>query len=231
MHYAESRGIAFDDILTQAQTHYLSEQLDQSDLAIGSTVQLDGPAADQAARLVQATRGGITGFLIPDTGPTQYYVHFLGESDNRSFLADDLVPAPPFPATPTAEGTVDDPLRAEEILLETMTRIGRADVQGTEPQYDDLADYRELLNSFVTWTGMKGQNAIDLLLDRIESRLPPGTQAVSGVRPPNEPLTPGQLAAQAFPGPLHPPKQPLDSERGTKHRPDGTSSRKPGPRR
>lgn len=196
MHYAEHRGLEFNDVLAQAHGYYLSESNSPDVFPIGSAVQLDGPAADEAILLGRPTRGSVTGLLIPDHGPTEYYVHFLGETNNQKVIAADLRPAPPFPATTTAEGVIDDPLRAEEILLQTMTLIGQADIQGVQPHQDDLNDQRVLLDAFVTWNDMERHNVTDLLLTKVEPRLEtyaPHTPTA------HKRLGPGQLAAQAFP--------------------------------
>ncbi|MFG2091858.1 MULTISPECIES: hypothetical protein [unclassified Spirillospora] len=200
MHYAEHRDLEFNDILAQAQGYYLSEQDNPSVFPIGSTVQLEGPAADEAILLGQPTRGTITGILVPDYGPTEYYVGFLGETNNRKTIAADLEPAPPFPATTIAEGVIDDPLRAEEILVETMARIGSTESQGIQTHKDDLNDQQALLNALMAWNGMERHNVTDLLLAKVATRLAPDRQQPPTT--PDTPLSPGQLAAQAFPTPL-----------------------------
>ncbi|WP_021593513.1 hypothetical protein [Actinomadura welshii] len=199
MHYAQHRGLEFNDILAQANGHYLSERNSPDVYAIGSTVQLDGPAADEAALLGHPTKGSVTGILVPHDGPTQYYVHFLGETSNHSVIAADLEPAPPFPVTLTTNGIVRDPVLAEETLIETMTRIGRADLSGVPPQQDDLKDRQVLLEALVAWNGMDTRDVTDLLLAKVEQHLatPRPKAPLQGA-----PLGPGQLAAQAFPIPL-----------------------------
>ncbi|GAA4238114.1 hypothetical protein GCM10022254_52720 [Actinomadura meridiana] len=212
MHYAERRGLEFNDVLAQAHGYYLSEQNSPDVFAIGSAVQLEGLAADEAFLLGQPTRGIVTGLLVPYEGPTEYHVRFLGETGSRRIIAADLEPAPPFPAASTAQGVINDPLHAEETLTETMTRIGRADISGVRPQQDDLNDHRALLEALVTWNGMETHNVTDLLLAKVEPRLAgphrPGAVA-------DQPLSPAQIAAQDFPMPLdqgltahHPDSQP-----------------------
>ncbi|WP_067466159.1 hypothetical protein [Actinomadura macra] len=201
-HYAEQCGLEFNDILAQAHGYYLSEQNSPDVFAIGSSVQLDGPAAAEAILLGQPTRGSITGLLVPEHGPTEYYVHFLGSTTYRSIIAADLEPAPPFPDTPTAEGVIDSPLRAEEILIETITRIGIADVRGVSPQPDDFKDHHALLNALAAWNGMDERSVTDWLLPHIAPRLPSAAQDQPEIVASSHPLSPGQLAAQAFPVPL-----------------------------
>lgn len=216
MHYAENRGLDFNDILAQAHGHYLSEQNSPDVFAIGSTVQLDGPAADEAVLLGRPTRGSVTGILVPNDGPTEYYVRFLGETSNRSIISADLEPASPFPDTPTAQGVIDDPLLAEETLIETMARIGRADLDGVQPQHDDLNDHRVLLDALVAWNGMDKHNVTDLLLAKVEPRLTTSqpTSPVAGTPP-----SPAQLAAQDFPVPL--------AEGLTRHQPGSQATSRP----
>ncbi len=199
MHYADHRGLEFNDILAQASGYHLSERNDPDVLAIGAAVQLDGPAADEAVLLGRPTRGSITGLLVPLDGPTEYYVRFLGETSSRPVLAADLEPAPPFPATSTTQGVIRNPLRAEETLIETMTRIGRADLAGVQPQQGDLDDHHALLDALVTWNGMDKRDVTDLLLAKAEPRL-----TASSPRPSSgAPLDPaGELAAHDFPIPL-----------------------------
>lgn len=223
MHYAEHRDLEFNDILAQAQGYYLSEQDNPSVFPIGSTVQLEGPEADEAILLGQPTRGIITGILVPDYGPTEYYVGFLGETSNRKTLAADLEPAPPFPATTTAEGVINDPLRAEETLVETMTRIGSAEGRGIRPHQDDLNDQQSLLNALVAWNGMDKRNVTDLLLARVATRLPPDTQQPPTA--PDTPLSPGRLAAQAFPTPL--PQGLFNPQAASTRRPADTTPQRP----
>ncbi|NKZ03319.1 hypothetical protein [Actinomadura latina] len=200
MHYADHRGLEFNDILAQANGYYLSEHSSPDVLAIGATVQLDGPAADEAILLGAPTRGTVTGLLVPHDGPTEYDVRFLGQTSSRTIIAADLEPAPPFPATSTTQGVINDPLQAEETLAETMTRIGRADLSGIQPQQQDLDDRRVLLDALVTWNGMDTHDVTDLLLAKVEPRL-----TASQPKPPEAGtrLGPAQLAAQAFPVPLN----------------------------
>lgn len=195
MHYAEHRGLEFNDILAQANGYYLSEHNSPDVLAIGSTVQLDGPAADEAILLGQPTRGSVTGLLVPHDGPTEYYVHFLGETANRSIIAADLEPAPPFPATSTSQGVIDNPLRAEETMVETMTRLGRSDLDGTTPRPDDLKDHHALLQALTSWNGMDERSITHLLLAKVEPHL-------TDPQPKPPTAGPAQLAAEAFPKPL-----------------------------
>jgi hypothetical protein len=196
MHYADHRGLEFNDILAQANGYYLSEQNNPDVFAIGSTVQLDGPAADEAILLGAPTRGTVTGLLVPHDGPTEYDVRFLGETSSRTIIAADLEPAPPFPSTSTRQGVINNPLSAEEILVETTVRIGRADLHGTQPRQDDLSDHHALLNALVAWNGMDRREVTDLLLAKVEPRLTtPPLSAGTG-------LSPAQLAAQDFPVPL-----------------------------
>ncbi len=67
MHYADHRSLEFNDILAQANGYYLSEQNNPDVFAIGTTVQLNGPAADEAILLGAPTRGTVTGLLVPTT--------------------------------------------------------------------------------------------------------------------------------------------------------------------
>ncbi|TDE26530.1 hypothetical protein [Actinomadura sp. 6K520] len=158
MHYAQHRGLEFNDILAQAHGHHLSESNSPDVYAIGSTVQLDGPTADEAILLGHPTRGTITGLLVPNHGPTEYYIHFLGQTHNQKVIAADLKPAPPFPATTTTQGLINDPLHAEELLIQTMTRIGQADIHGLRPHQDDLNNQRALLDALVAWNDMEKHN-------------------------------------------------------------------------
>ncbi|TDC73852.1 hypothetical protein [Actinomadura sp. 7K507] len=225
MHYAEHRDLEFNDILAQAQGYYLSEQANSSVFPIGSTVQREGPAADEAILLGQPTRGTVTGILVPDHGPTEYYVGFLGQTTNHKTIAADLEPAPPFPATTTTQGVINDPLRAEATLVETMTRIANAESQGVQPQKGELNDQRSLLNALVAWNGMDKRNVTDLLLAKIETRLPTDSQHPPTA--PDAPLSPGQLAAQAFPSPL--PQGLTNPQDSSSRRPADTTP--PRPRR
>lgn len=223
MHYAERRGIEFNDIAAEAQAYYDTERDNPDAFAIGSTVQLEGPAADEAVLLGQPTRGSVTGVLVSYQGQTEYYVRFLGHNENQAVLAANLEPAPPFPATPTAKGVVNDPLKAEQLLVETATRIALADVDGRQPAQDDLRDHRTLLDALTSWNDMDERNVTDLLLSKVADHLratAPNGLPDAPVRQPSTDLTPAQLAAQAFPVPLaegiqdshepptHPPSPP-----------------------
>ncbi|MEU5993335.1 hypothetical protein ABZ806_30565 [Spirillospora sp. NPDC047418] len=196
MHYADHRGLEFNDILAQANGYYLSEHNSPDVLAIGTTVQLDGPAADEAILLGAPTRGTVTGLLVPHDGPTQYDVHFLGQTSSRTIIAADLKPAPPFPSTPTSQGVISNPLRAEETLVETMARIGRADLNGVQPAQEDLNDHHALLDALTAWNVIDEREVTDLLLAKVEPRLttPPASAGTA--------LSPAQLAARDFPIPL-----------------------------
>ncbi|GAA1875151.1 hypothetical protein [Actinomadura bangladeshensis] len=199
MHYADHRGLEFNDILAQANGYYLSEHNSPDVLAIGTTIQLNGPAAEEAILLGAPTRGTVTGLLVPYDGPTEYDVHFLGETSSRSIIAADLEPAPSFPATSTSRGVIGNPLRAEETLIETMARIGRADLAGIQPQQDDLDDHHVILDALVAWNGMDQRNVTDLLLAKVEPRL-----TASPLHPASDArLDPAaELAAHDFPIPL-----------------------------
>ncbi|MEU8124927.1 hypothetical protein AB0C21_39970 [Spirillospora sp. NPDC049024] len=199
MHYAQHRGLEFNDILAQANGYYLSERNSPDVYAIGSTIQLEGPAADEAALLGRPTRGSVTGIHVPHEGPTEYYVLFLGETSSRSVPAADLRETAPFPATSTTRGIIGDPLLAEEALVEAMTRIGRADLAGVPPHQDDLNDRQVLLDALVAWNGMDTRDVTDLLLAEVEQRLTP---AQAEIEVEDTALSPGQLAARDFPIPL-----------------------------
>ncbi|MDL4813063.1 hypothetical protein [Actinomadura opuntiae] len=205
MHYTERRGIEFNDIAAQAQAYYDTERDNSNAFAIGSTVQLEGPAADEAVLLGQPTRGSVTGVFVSHQGQTEYYVHFLGQTTNQPVLAADLEPAPPFPATTTTQGAVNDPLKAEQLLVETATRIAMADIHGRQPSPDDLQDHRILLDRLTTWNNMPERDVTDLLLSRLAKSVnaaEPNNLEQAAPPQPAENLTPAQLAAQAFPVPL-----------------------------
>ncbi|WP_433234817.1 hypothetical protein [Actinomadura nitritigenes] len=228
MHYAERRGIEFNDIAAEAQAYYDTERDNPNAFAIGSTVQLEGPAVDEAVLLGQPTRGSVTGVLVSEQGQTEYYVRFLGRNENQAVLAADLEPAPPFPATSTAKGVVNDPLKAEQLLVETATRIASADVSGRQPTQDDLRDHRILLDALMSWNDMDERTVTDLLLSKVAGQLgvtePSGLLGAS-VRQPSTDLTPAQLAAQAFPVPLA--KGIADSHEPPAHSPS-PSQKRPG---
>ncbi|OLT31879.1 hypothetical protein BJF79_08780 [Actinomadura sp. CNU-125] len=197
MHYADRRGLDFDDILGDSQAYFLTEQQQANVFAIGTAVQLEGPTAKEAILLGRPTRGAVTGMFVPDHGIPEYHVHFIGDRSSESVVAADLEPAPPFPPTTTTAGVIDFPLRAERALLDATTRIALADVQNVRPSTDDVRDHRALLASFASWTGMEPRSITDLLLSRISERLPaPEPQR------PRDDLSPGRLAAQGFPTPI-----------------------------
>ncbi|MFF0523493.1 hypothetical protein ACFYTC_32740 [Actinomadura nitritigenes] len=228
MHYAERRGIEFNDIAAEAQAYYDTERDNPNAFAIGSTVQLEGPAADEAFLLGQPTRGSVAGVLISEQGQTEYYVRFLGHNENRAVLAADLEPAPPFPETPTAKGVVNDPLKAEQILVETATRIALADVAGRQPTQDDLRDHLTLLDALTSWNDMDERNVTDLLLSKVADHMgatEPNGLPDAPVRQPSTDLTPAQLAAQGFPVPLA--KGITDSREPPAH-PSSRPQRRPG---
>jgi hypothetical protein len=232
MHYAERRALEFNDIAAQAQAYYDTERDNPNAFAIGSTVQLQGPAAHEAILLGQPTRGSVTGVYVSQQGQTQYYVHFLGENKNRPVLAADLEPAPAFPATPTTHGLVSDPLRAEQLLVETATRIAQADVHGTQPSSYDLQEHRSLLDALTTWNDMHERNVTDLLLSKVAGHMnsrdaDPAVQATPGE--PTAPLTQAQLATQAFPVPLA--DGLAEDRQSPMPRPPGPQHGSPGPTR
>ncbi|WUH97670.1 hypothetical protein OHR68_29685 [Spirillospora sp. NBC_00431] len=199
MHYSERRGLEFNDIFAQAHGYYLSEQNSPDVFAIGSAVQFHGPAADEAILLGQPTRGTVTGLLVPHDGPTEYEVQFIGETSSHTIIAADLESAPPFPTTPTTQGVINDALRAEETLVETMIRVAQADIDGLQQRQDDLNDRQALLDALVAWNGMDKYSVSDLLLAKVEPRL----SAPEPLPPaPSQPLSPAQIAAQDFPVPL-----------------------------
>ncbi|GAA2170174.1 hypothetical protein [Actinomadura napierensis] len=201
MHYSERRGIEFNDIAAQAQAYYDTERDNPNAFAIGSTVQLQGPAADEAILLGQPTHGSVTGVFVSHQGQTEYYVHFLGRNKNQAVLTADLEPAPPFPTMTTTKGVVNDPLKAEQLLVEAATRIALADVHGRQPTWDDLRDHRILLDSLTSWNGMDERNVTDLLLSKVADHLDatePGNLPAPASRQPSTDLTPAQLATQAF---------------------------------
>lgn len=204
MHYAERRGLEFDDVLAQAEADYLLERPDARVFPIGTAVELDGPAAHEAILLGLPTRASVTGVLVPLTGPTQYYVRFLGETTNRPVIAADLRPAPPFPATPTTAGVITDPLRAEDHLIRTLTRIDAAHTRGDQPPAGLRADRDSLLDALTTWNNMDERSIIDLLASKIAKQLAADEelQPTQGATLPCGPTTPGQLANQGFPKPL-----------------------------
>jgi hypothetical protein len=227
MHYAERRGIEFNDIAAEAQAYYDTERDNPNAFAIGSMVQLEGPAADEAVLLGQPTRGSVAGILVSEQGQTEYYVRFLGHNENRAVLAADLEPAPPFPETPTAKGVVNDPLKAEQLLVETAARIALADAD-RQPTQDDLRDHRTLLDALTSWNDMDERNVTDLLLSKVADHMgatKPNGLPDAPVRPPSIDLTPAQLAAQGFPVPLA--KGITDSHQPPAH-PSSPPQRRPG---
>ncbi|WP_131738847.1 hypothetical protein [Actinomadura roseirufa] len=195
MHYTDQRGLSFDDVLDGARSSFFSEQAQARALAIGSLVQLEGPAAHEAELLGHPTRGCVTGLLIPDSGPIEYYVHFMGDSKNQRILDTDLEPAPPFPLTSTSRGIIDNPLRAEEVIIQTVRQIERAKARGAHPQPEDVRDHQALLRALTGWSRMDPRTATDLIKARSTST----TRRPEEPSAPNTPPQAGPLAAQGFP--------------------------------
>lgn len=229
MHYADRRGLEFNDIAAEAQAYYEIERQNTTAFAIGSSVQLEGPAANEAVLLGLPARGSVTGVFVSHQGQTEYYVRFLGQTKNQPILAADLEPAPPFPTTTTTKGVVNDPLKAEQLLVQTATRLALADVHAVQPSPDDLRDHRTLLDALTTWNGMEERNVTDLLLSKVAEHLntaEPDDRTETTVPQRPAQLTPAQLASQAFPVPLA--KGITDAQKPAAPRPSSPQQRPSG---
>ncbi|WP_433332984.1 hypothetical protein [Spirillospora sp. CA-294931] len=206
MHHCARNGIEFDEALDDARRVYINERADEGAYNLGSTVQLKGPAAQEAEAAGLPTRGVITGLLIAHDGSPDYYLRCPGEPRNHRFSAADLQPAPAFQAVTTHRGVVADPLAAERALVEATARIGTADGRDAPARYDDIEDHHTLLGSLSSWSGLSLERLSEILqpkfaaatrqLEAVAGRWEDGPP---GVRPAGEPPGPAGLATQSFP--------------------------------
>ncbi|MFD0854766.1 hypothetical protein ACFQ07_21180, partial [Actinomadura adrarensis] len=205
LHYANHRGLDFHQILRAAQHDFLQELPQPPELTLGTPVRLTGTAAQHAVHLGQPVYGAITGLVVPHQGPTEYYIRRLGDSASRQFTAQDLEPAPPFPAVPTRKGIIDHPLRAEDLLVDAAVRDATSDTTSWPGESAfDLPEHRALIRALASWNGLDDHATRQLLLNQVEHRINAGS---STPRPTittvgAEPHDAAQLASQAFPPPL-----------------------------
>jgi hypothetical protein len=228
MHYTNHRGLDFHQILRTAQHDFLQGLPEPPALTLGTPVRLTGTAAQHAVHLGEPVYGAITGLVVPQQGPTEYYVRRLGDSASRQFTAQDLEPAPPFPAVPTRKGIIDHPLRAEDLLVDAAARDASGNtVSPSNESAFDLPEHRALLKALASWNGLDDHATRQLLLTKVEHKLNEinATARSSPAQQPTIEPIPGarlhdaaQLAGQALPpspqephprpGPRRPPHQP-----------------------
>ncbi|MEU5885188.1 hypothetical protein [Spirillospora sp. NPDC047279] len=202
MHYAQDRGVDFESALDIARQDFAAEQATETKFLITSPVRLVGRAAQEATRAGLPTCGMVTGILLPEKGPTDYYVRGLGDSRSHRFIGDDLTPGAPFTPIPTYQGIVEDPLAAEVALINATARVGAADNREMPPRLEDIEDHHVLLSALATWNAMDQEQVSKLIYPKVSARLHELESALDPWRhasPGNDHPTPAQLAAQDFP--------------------------------
>ncbi|MFI0351008.1 hypothetical protein [Actinomadura sp. 9N407] len=221
MHYTDHRGLDFDEIVRTARNDFLRELSPEPPPTLGTLVRIKGPLAEEAHILGQPTLGAVTGLVVPHRGNTEYYVRRMGELGSQQYTGDDLEPAPPFPSVPTSTGIVDNPLRAEELLVDATVRSSLTTAATETSRPDDVREHRALLTALASWNGLDEQAAKDLLLAKVADKLKvaegsPGQLTPIPPRQPatnEEPANPARLAAQAFPPALEQDVTPAEPSR------------------
>jgi hypothetical protein len=145
MHYAEQRGLRFDDIFARAQYEHEQQRTwylpgDAVQLAPGA--RQAGPPGARIGEILKARPGS----------PPAYLVDFIGV---RSWYPEpDLAPAGHFPAISTRYGTITTAYAAQHCLNQTIRYLQYDHSQGTRPRTDYLADADTFLSALSDWSGL-----------------------------------------------------------------------------
>ena len=154
MHYAEQRGLHFDDILTTAQYEYEQQRTwylpgDAVQLAPGA--RQAGPAGARIGEILKARPGS----------PPAYLVDFIAV--RIWYREPDLAPAGHFPAISTGYGAIRTAYAAQHCLDQTVRRIQAARNGGGRPEAGDISDLQTFLTALSDWSGLNGPALLKFL--------------------------------------------------------------------
>lgn len=210
IHYADQRGLNFEEAAIGAQLVFINEKTDASAYRIGSLVQLTQQATESLdVAPPPGSRGVVTNLEFPPGEPPGYAVRTPGSTSEYWFTAEELQPAPGFRPVPTHAGIVDAPMQAENALIATLSRIALADTRGVAPDRADVEDNLTLLAALSQWAAIPPEQLASGILDRAQQRL-------LGLRDHLADPNPFELAGEDFPygpssgitGPATPPEPP-----------------------
>jgi len=147
MHYAEQRGLHFDDVLTTAQFEYERQRTwhlpgDSVQLAPGA--RQPGPDGARVGEILKARPGS----------PPAYLVDFI--ACRAWYREPDLTPVQHFPALSTryGDGVVCTAYSAQHCLKQAIGYIQDDRSQGTRSRADCIADVDTCLSALSDWSGM-----------------------------------------------------------------------------
>jgi len=142
-HYATQNGLTFTGSVSGVPPRDTAQDGDQAAFEVGDQVQLTHHL-DRC--------GTIIGWETTDPdGETTYIVEVPGLPYLHAETPTRLVPAPPFPATPTSQGAVTRADQAEQTYIDLIARLKEA----AEPARHALEqDCRNLLNTLSDWSGI-----------------------------------------------------------------------------
>ncbi len=194
MHYADQYKVDFETAAVEASSRYLAQRSDEAPYRPGTLVQLTQDAADDPILAGLPRRGVITGLRMIPGKPTAFAMRSPGEPEGHWYSATDLEPAPAFRPIPTNNGIIDTPLQAEQALVETVARIGLADLHQQPADHHDIEDHHALLIGLEAWSGTWAEQLTDKLGPRFEEAL----QALE-YQQPSHTVHPAHLADRDFP--------------------------------
>ena len=146
-HYADRRGLNFDDALTAARRDYEGQRTAYQP---GDTIRLGGRFSDAAAasgfplvgEIIKARPGRLPG----------YQVEFI---TRRQWISEpDLEAAPRFPDIATRFGQVSSAYVARWCVIKTARQVEGAFARGSSPEAEDIRDLAGLLDALSRWSGI-----------------------------------------------------------------------------
>jgi hypothetical protein len=146
-HYADRRGLNFDDALATARRGYEGQLTTYQP---GDAIRLAGRSSDAAAENGFPLVGEI---IKARPGlPAEYQVEFLTQ---RQWISEPgLKPAPRFPGATTRFGRVSSAHAARWCFSQTVGQVGEAVSRGSSPEAEDIRDLAGLLDALSRWSSI-----------------------------------------------------------------------------
>ena len=220
-HYADSRGIDFDNAVASGQAAYERHRASEDNpYRIGDEVHLR-----QRPDTGFPSRGVVVSIFPERDGEPAYHVRFPGQADATPLRGLEIGPAASFPVVTTNQGTAASLAVAERLLIETAARIRACEQRQVPPHDHDLADKDSLLLAIGNACALAGSD----VLRHLEPQVAAWTDVITQPWHPVHVTSATELAALDFPQPVQasvladPQSADAGARQDAPHRPEAPS--------